>query len=418
MLNYSHSESYVAGSGRYSAYQNAALYFYAFSLNLESLDPFGTHGFFSLAKFAGILYLALLSLSYSKFFVLNRRAFYYVWPVFVFFVIYTVNSIANINYLSADFFDSSFLLNVIMFVVIINHGMRDLQVMNMAMYFFALSAVIVVFLIFLGVGVTEGNTGRMSFFGANVNEFGIKSSAAFVIILNLYHKKVLKSGLLRITSLTFAPFLILGIVNTGSRSAAVSLVLGILFSVLFFKDQRLFSRIMVYGLAAGAAAFSIFLVQNSEMFMKRIAMVLVEDAAQDRLGGRQRIWEAYWILIKEYWFLGLGKTGFEYHAIKLIGAARGAHNVIIEAVLYTGVVGLSLYLLFLFRTIQAAWRCYKKYKTELPILLIPSVFVTIAANQALNVKFAWLALAYMIVTYLYQCLLIKYLKQKLLIFQG
>ena len=92
-------------------FQNVALYFYAFSINFESIDVLGRglEGTFSISRLAGILYLILILPSFLIFFSI-KRSFYFLWPMFVFIILLTIVSIININSFSSRVIDIAFLL--------------------------------------------------------------------------------------------------------------------------------------------------------------------------------------------------------------------------------------------------------------------------------------------------------------------
>ena len=57
--------------------QNFLLYLYFFSINVENFNP---TGYFSVSKFAGILYIISAFLSLKNFTSLNRQQIYFYWP--------------------------------------------------------------------------------------------------------------------------------------------------------------------------------------------------------------------------------------------------------------------------------------------------------------------------------------------------
>ena len=134
-------------------FQNMALYFYAFSINFESIDVLGRGltGTFSISRLAGILYLLVILPSFLIFFSV-KRSFYFLWPMIVFIIILTIISIININSFSSRIFDLAFLLNFFIFIGMLNHTQKDNLVLDKALLIYSLGAFIPAMSIFLGFG--------------------------------------------------------------------------------------------------------------------------------------------------------------------------------------------------------------------------------------------------------------------------
>ncbi len=401
-MNYQDTEVlYKSFNSILTRLQNYALYFYTFSLNMEFFDPFNTGGNFSFAKLSGLIYFFLILISYDKYFVLQKRVVYFLWPLWVVFLIMTINGIAQINFVSNNFFHVSFFLNLIMFYIMINHGMKNKDVMDSAMMAYALGAVLVSLFMFFDIGVSINSDGRTTVFGSNYNELGIKSSLALIILVNFLFIDRLRFGVNRYWFLVLISFLLIAIIQAGSRSALVSLILSLIIMIVLFKGENYIKRMFFYVFVFTFLVFGYYLLQNSEMMIDRLSAIGVTASDHNGpLGGRLHIWKAYSILAIDHWIIGLGLSGFEYHSVQLFGVVRSVHNVLLEIMLYTGIVGLSFLLLFIFRIMRSAFRVSRYASDDLPMLFLPVIFVVVGANQMLVVKFSWMLLAYIIVVYL------------------
>ena len=124
-------------------FQNVALYFYAISINFESIDVLGRglEGTFSISRLAGILYLILILPSFLIFFSI-KRSFYFLWPMFVFIILLTIISIININSFSSRVIDIAFLLNFFIFIGILNNAQKDNLVLDKALLVYSFGAII------------------------------------------------------------------------------------------------------------------------------------------------------------------------------------------------------------------------------------------------------------------------------------
>ena len=139
---------------------------YAFSLNIENWDPFSTGGLFSVSKLMGIFYLGSIAFSPVIYSAFSARLIPYIWPKIALIILITITSALNINYYSSKIFDFSIILNLFIFFAIINHAIIDIKAINNAFLYFAVGSIFVSFLIFLDVGVTINQEGRLVFFDA------------------------------------------------------------------------------------------------------------------------------------------------------------------------------------------------------------------------------------------------------------
>ncbi|ALP53212.1 hypothetical protein Tel_08610 [Candidatus Tenderia electrophaga] len=380
--------------------QTIALCFYAFSLNIEFFDPFNSGGSFSFAKLAGLIYLFFIFLSFNKYFILRKRIIYCLWPIWGVFLVMTINGLAHINSLSSNFFDVAFFLNLIMIFVMINHGIVDTKVLDLAMLSFAIGAAIISIFMFLGIGVEEIGQGRIKLIGTNINSLGIKLSIAFSILMSFFYNDRLKFGVNRYWFVLAIPFLLTAIVQTGSRSALLVMILTFLTMIFLFKGKNIIKRIIFYLMAIALFSLGIEFILNSDVMMARLSSLAFEASERDGMGVRLDVWAVYIPLALENPIIGLGKTGFEYEAIQLFGGVKSPHNVVLEIMLYSGIVGVILFLFFIFKIMRCAFLAYRYSSNELPILLLPAIFVMVGANQVLNIKVSWFLFAYIVVIYL------------------
>ena len=112
------------------------------------------------------------------------------------------------------------------------------------------------------------------------------------------------------------------------------------------------------------------------------------------LSGRDIIWQNIMPLIKDNLVFGVGNVGYSEFSQSTFGLFNSPHNVFLEILCYTGIIGLSIYLVFLFRIFS---KCYQLYKTEnnlLPLILLIPVLGIIASSQILDVKTGWIIFAF------------------------
>ena len=107
------------------------------------------------------------------------------------------------------------------------------------------------------------------------------------------------------------------------------------------------------------------------------------------LANRDLIWLELFDVIINHVYFGIGRTGFA----GLFGDAS-AHNVVIEVLCYTGVVGLLIFLVFIFRLIRTAYKSNKQKGDLLPIVLLIPFLGILLSGQILEHKYIWIVIAY------------------------
>ena len=381
--------------------QAFCLYLYAFSLNIQFFDPLQSGGTFSFAKITGILYVISLVPSFSKYMVLIRPTIRFIWPAFALFFVITIMSMINVNALSSTYFDTAFFLNLFLFVLIINHTLKNDRLMDNAMLAFALGAVLVAIFMFFSIGTATDEMGRATVFGANQNYMGIKAAAALIIILYYLYNKTSHTIRFRLPFLCFLPILFLSIIGSGSRSGFLAAVLGILAFWFSLNQNRSIGSAKFYFLSFFVLILGAVYILQSDLMVSRLAFTSPEghNTGLDKLGGRLRIWTTYIDLALDNLILGIGMTGFQQEATRLLGAAWGAHNVILEVMLYSGLVGLFFYLFFLFQVVRATVEMLRHNSNGLGFFLLPPLLAYVLGNQALGLKISWFLIAFIITSY-------------------
>ena len=132
-----------------------------------------------------------------------------------------------------------------------------------------------------------------------------------------------------------------------------------------------------------------------EVFRMRLMYTLQEGDTS----GREIIWRNILPLIRDNPLFGVGTVGYETYSIMVFGELKSPHNVFLEILSYTGILGLSIYIVFLYRIVAKSFKMYTKMNLVLPMLLLIPVFVSIASMQILNVKTGWIIFAYIAGSY-------------------
>ncbi len=378
-----------------SSIQNFFLYIYCFSLSIENINFYIATQHISVAKLSAFLYIISIIPHYRYFFTLSKE---FVSPIILYFVWLIIISLININSYSSNFFEIEFFLNVIIFIVIINHARKCPLCLENSLLLFSLGAGLISISLFFGIGAEINSDGtRWTWLGAGHNELASKLSAAIVIIIASIigrHSFAKRKHLMLILCI---PFMLLAVLSTGSRSAALILMMAVLLwsFVKFMSDKKVLKNLVI---TLSVLITLLFFALESEIFVSRFQETL-EDGDLP-LGGRLLIWPQLISMIQSNIIFGYGLSGYEYQSYNVFGTIWSPHNVILELLLYTGVIGLALYGIFIFRLFRASYRLQKSIGKLLPILLISVILAFALTAQVLTEKVVWLFMSYIIGTYL------------------
>ena len=387
--------------------QNLFLYFYFFSINFENFNP---TGYFSVAKLAGVLYLVTVLPSIKVFTYFTFRHVYFFMPLLIFVLYLTLISLLNINYKSSRFIDMIMIQNIFIFMFMVNHARKDSLVLEKGMLALGIGSILVGLLLFFGIGLTEmaedddGLIVRQTFFNAGPNEIALKIAVGAVVVFSHFINNPLQLSLFtRCVLLAGIPLILIAMVGTGSRAAILILpVCGLAW--LFFKVIAANNRFLM--IMVGSILLTLITIPTFFLMSQLETFQLIADRISSTGGtgdfsekGRFTLWIGFFSLIFENPFFGNGYSGFDMITYEYFGFIESPHNVLLEVILYTGFIGLSLYLLFLFRITKAAYQLFKIKKLLLPILALPIAFVFIFILQGLSEKICWLILAYIVGTH-------------------
>lgn len=367
--------------GKLKKIQAIALYIYFFSLNFQ---VFNLYGLGSPARLTGLIYLATIVPNIREFLKTdNIKPF--ITLIVGLWLFLTLISLFHINAYSSNVFDFTMLSNILFFWFLVNHERIHPGVLLKGVFSFALSGVVLLLFYNAGIGI-EYVGGRVSIFGDNANGIALRLSMAIIILIYVVMNNNLRFKKWRFILLLPIPSMLFFMLETGSRKAVIGFVLAFIVGTLLYKTKRRsWHKMIVLILAVVVASYFIDMLMQSEVLMKR----LLQTAEEGSLGGREDIWSNIIPLIQDNFVWGVGKTGYHAYMIKLTGSIVSPHNALLEIMAYTGFVGLSIYLFFLYRITWQAYKGYKKHNLLLPFLLLIPIYGLILGGQALNVKIVW-----------------------------
>lgn len=364
----------------------ACLYFA--SLNFEVFSPIVPD--FSVAKMAALLYIFVSLLTPTKL-LSTRNIKVPLFSIFAMFFLMILSSIIHMES-NRSIFSTTLFLNIIMFWLLLNHQRRDGRVFHQGLLWFSVSSFVVGLCFYFGIGVSVDDELRMVVFGENANGLGVKMGVGALFLLNyclnhtgnkLLYRPWLLVMVIPMLSLLFA---------TASRVAIVVFALGVILFVLLRQTKRTFTKFLwlIVGLVALYYGYRIILQQ--EVLMTRIEKTIEEG----NVSGRDYIWSKYIDLIEEHPILGVGFTGADQYSYEVFGQVKSPHNVLIEVTLYSGVLGLACFLVFLFCLYRDAWLYSKRLHNLGPLITSLAAIGMVLSGQALGDKLFWTLAAFAI----------------------
>ena len=263
--------------------------------------------------------------------------------------------------------------------------LRDRRVLRGALLALAFACTVRAGMQILGIAATATElwTGgyRITVLGQNPNLSAIILSAGLITLLNVKP---------RILTFPIAGLVGLAIIQTGSRGGLACAAAGML--VLLWQGKTPWHRIrslMLGFLMLGLLGVGAW---RSDMLRNRM-----EAAAQEgSLAGRERIYPAALDMIAERPWLGWGPTENQYEIGKRIGEEkkdrRDAHNIVLELLSATGVIGAIPFLFGLALSVAAAWRARKGALGMLPLALLVTVLMGTMSGTWIASKILWLVI--------------------------
>lgn len=381
----------MSNKAQYSAVQNIqfvfACLFFA-SLNFEVFSPIVPD--FSVAKMAALLYIGSSLLTPKKLFS-TRNIRLPLYSVFAMFFLMVLSSIIHMQS-NKSIFSTTLFLNIIMFWLLLNHQRRDSRVFHQGLLWFSISSFVVGLSYFFNIGVTVGEDLRVVVFGENANGLGVKMSVGALFLLNYCLNHTRKKLLYRPWLLVMAIPMLSLLFATASRVALLVFAFGVVLFVLLRQTKRTYTKFLWLFVGLIAIYYGYQVVLQQEVLMTRMEKTIDEGS----VSGRDYIWSKYMDLIKEHPVLGVGFTGADQYAFEVFGQAKSPHNVLIEVALYSGVLGLACFLVFLFCLFRDAWLYRKRLHNLGPLITSLAAIGMILSGQALGNKLFWTIAAYAI----------------------
>lgn len=364
---------------------------YCFIIPFESWDAFGIGSGFSIVKMVGYLYVLAVMRNlniFLKFPYAVRKPIRYL---FFFYGLFFLMNLINANYQSHDFIQLPILQNAIMFVFLSNHERIKPGIIEKGFGTYILGAILLIILYNFGVAVDD-STSRHKMLDENQNVLAIKVAIAVLSLLGIAVKlknKKIKYLSFTILFLFFFPAIDF-IFDTGSRTATLIILIGVGLTLFLISGRNVILKTFGLFLGIGFGIYFYDLVMSSEVMGQRIE----QEEKRGQFSNRTFLWEYAVQYIEDHPFFGGGRTGYDAFMIKAYGNIQSPHNVFLEILAYTGIIGMFLFLGFLFLCVKSSYKYYLKTKIVIPLILFIPLIGMMLSQQMLRSKIAWLIIVF------------------------
>lgn len=363
---------------------------------------------FSMGLFSSACYLLSL---YSYIPILRKTDKFYgkfLWNILIYIIVLTLINVFNQCGYNTPIFPFSLFMCFILMLFQLVHCVYDRMAMSYCMYGIAFGGVLMSIFFALGIGISTGDDLRLVMFGENSNVLGIYMGLSSIVILNDFilndrlnfekYRFLFLLAFIPIVSLLFA---------TGSRTAFLIFTLSIVLILVFSPINSVFGKVIFFIVGIVCCAYVFTKLESSDSIL---IQRLTDTVEEGNTSGRDRITESLLPYVFESPIWGYGQTGYVEVAKKALarisiisGVTYGfsPHNVIIELLMYTGVIGLYLWSVFWWNIGKESWILFRKKHMLMPSLMCVPMLACILSGQLLTAKWAFLLYAYIMAEYFY-----------------
>jgi O-antigen ligase len=233
---------------------------------------------------------------------------------------------------------------------------------------------------------------RVTAWGQNANFSAILLSAALVALLGLAYGRRGTPRAVKLAAVPIAVLVGMAIIETGSRGGLIALAGGLValpFTAGGDPKARLRNGVIAI-LAIGALAIS---ASQATVMRNR----LEATAETGTLAGREQLWPSLIDMFLEKPIVGWGPLNNQYEvAARTTDMARehrDAHNLLLELLTSSGIVGAVPFLIGLGACVVAAWRGRSSPYGVVPLALIAVFLVANISTNLIAYKPFWWVLA-------------------------
>ncbi|MGE5290304.1 MAG: O-antigen ligase family protein [Micromonosporaceae bacterium] len=278
--------------------------------------------------------------------------------------------------------------------------MRDPRIARNVLLTLAVAVTILALMTILGIGKAfDTESGRQMVLGQNANRAARMLCAGLLILVGLVFGRPQPGLRPKWIAWPIAAVIGLAMILGGSRGGLVALAVGLwMFS---FAGNTLGIRIrntLVAMVAIGLAAWGAW---QSPVMQQRILL-----ASQGNLAKREIIFPAALQMFKAKPLYGWGPGNQYALAVRLglppaLHQTRDTHNLFLEVLTATGILGAVPYFTALWLCLWAAWKARRGIEGILPLAQMMALGVGNLTGNYIQFKLQWLILAYAMASWVY-----------------
>jgi O-antigen ligase len=239
-----------------------------------------------------------------------------------------------------------------------------------------------------GTGGTGGD--RVTALGQNANQSAQVLALGLVALIGLAYVQPRGTFRPRFLGWVAGGLIAFGLVGTGSRGGLVTLSVGL--GVYLATGQSFKTRLRNVAVVLAGAGLLFFLVTRSEVMLGRLAKAEAGSFSQ-----REHIFPLLLGMFREKPLLGWGPITNKYELAARLGdpthERRDAHNVVLEVLTASGMLGAITFLAGVWLCLQSAWTARAGPRGIVPLAMGLALLAGNMSENRIAGPLLWLVLA-------------------------
>lgn len=207
-----------------------------------------------------------------------------------------------------------------------------------------------------------------------VSAYGNPNENSFMLCYALIFSYLIDKTKYRLPSIILTAYAVFAIMANGSRMGIILFIIAVTtFCVQLWREKK---KKFVITLIPIIYGFGIYILANLPVATLIRILGITDDIEEGHLAGRNDIWESAINMLKynpKWSVLGCGWGTFPTAIKKFCGEAIGAHNFYLDLLCTTGIVGLSIIIVYLWKLFQRIKRTYNVTIINYMMLIIPLI---------------------------------------------
>ncbi|MGH7427106.1 MAG: O-antigen ligase family protein [Candidatus Methylomirabilaceae bacterium] len=278
--------------------------------------------------------------------------------------------------------------------------MQDERITRKVLLTLLLATALLAVMIVLGIGkVMETESGRATVLGQNPNRAARALCVGVLIAVGLVFGRPKAALRPRWVAWPIAAFIGLAMIMGGSRGGLLALAFGLwAFSLAGNTLGTRIRNIVVALLAIGLATWGAL---RSPLMRERL-----QQAAAGNLAKREQIFPVAFQMVKDQPLIGYGPANHYVLAVRLglpprLHLSRDTHNLFLEVLTATGVLGATPFMIGLWLCCWSAWKARRGMEGILPVAQLAAILVGNMSGNYITLKLQWVLFAYALASWTY-----------------